>query len=61
MRSKPLARSSDRHGELRAQKVAEFNIRFAGPFVAVIEPSETRARVIRRGVRTRVPLKTAEL
>ena len=40
---------------LRAKKVAEFNDRFASPFVAaergfiddVIEPSETRARLIR--------------
>jgi propionyl-CoA carboxylase beta chain len=43
------------NAELRAQKVAEFNDRFASPFVAaergfvddVIEPRETRARLIR--------------
>src|SRR5205823_3339004 len=42
-------------GELRQQKIAEFNERFASPFVAaergyiddVIEPHETRGRLIR--------------
>jgi propionyl-CoA carboxylase beta chain len=43
------------NGDLRQQKIAEFNERFASPFVAaehgfiddVIEPHETRARLIR--------------
>jgi propionyl-CoA carboxylase beta chain len=46
---------ADAHGELRQQKIAEFNNRFASPFVAaehgfiddVIEPHETRGRLIR--------------
>ena len=43
------------NGELRQQKIAEFNDRFASPFIAaehgfiddVIEPHETRGRLIR--------------
>ena len=43
------------HGDRRQQKIAEFNERFASPFVAaehgfiddVIEPHETRGRLIR--------------
>jgi propionyl-CoA carboxylase beta chain len=46
---------SNGNGELRAKKIAEFNDRFASPFIAaergfiddVIEPHETRARLIR--------------
>jgi len=46
---------SNGNGELRARKIAEFNDRFASPFIAaergfiddVIEPHETRARLIR--------------
>jgi propionyl-CoA carboxylase beta chain len=51
-------------GEVRARKIAEFNERFASPFVAaehgfiddVIEPRETRARLVRalRALETKV-------